>query len=117
MGRFIEGGFEKLEGNLLGMDDAIDIIVFNQEMFILNHISLERIFSIHEQYSQNAEQALQRIEQSGKIENFESFREDCLNDNRITRTLTKVLDTQDALDNVFANFQNVVEVVVFSNCQ
>ncbi|MED4546501.1 Kiwa anti-phage protein KwaB-like domain-containing protein, partial [Lysinibacillus sphaericus] len=71
----------------------------------------ERIFSIHEQYSQNAEQALQRIEQSGKIENFESFREDCLNDNRITRTLTKVLDTQDALDNVFANFQNVVEVV------
>ncbi|MED4546508.1 Kiwa anti-phage protein KwaB-like domain-containing protein, partial [Lysinibacillus sphaericus] len=41
MGRFIEGGFEKLEGNLLGMDDAIDIIVFNQEMFILNHISLE----------------------------------------------------------------------------
>lgn len=111
MGRFIEGRFEKLEGNLLGMDDAIDIIVFNEEMFILNHVSLERIFSIHEQYSQNAEQALLKIEQSGKIENFDSFKEDCLNDNRITRTLTKVLDTQDALDNVFVNFQNVVEVI------
>ena len=111
MGRFIEGRFEKLEGNLLGMDDSIDIIAFRQEMFILNHVSLERIFSIQEQYAQNAEQALLRIEQSGKIENFESFRDDCLNDNRITRTLTKVLDTQDALDNVFANFQNVTEVI------
>lgn len=103
--------FNQIEGSLLGIDGNIDIVVDDNEFLILNHISLERIFSISEQYKEKAEETIQIMEQSNRIINFEQFKDDCLNDGRITRILTKLLMESGKLENSFKNFQNAINVI------
>jgi hypothetical protein len=111
IGRFVAGDFVKIDDTLLGIDPNVDIVILGEEMLILSHISLERIFSIHEQYQQKASQTLDLVRRANKITNFEQFREDCLSDGRITRALTKLLTEEDRIHQVFENFENVIRVI------
>ncbi|GAC43083.1 Kiwa anti-phage protein KwaB-like domain-containing protein [Paenibacillus popilliae] len=111
IGRFIEGDFEKLNPDLLGIDGNVDVVIFRDEMLVLNHISLERIFSIKDQYIEKASYTLEIVGRSRRIQNFEQFREDCLADGRIIRALTKILDDEERIHKCFINFENVLEVV------
>ncbi|MBQ6448593.1 MAG: DUF4868 domain-containing protein [Bacillus sp. (in: Bacteria)] len=110
-GRFSGSDFEKLDDTLLGIDPNVDIVIFQGEMLILNHISLERIFSINNQYQQKAGQTLDLVHRANRINNFEQFREDCLSDGRVTRALTKLLNEEDRMHQVFENFENVIQVI------
>lgn len=110
-GRIKSNKFKKIDSNLLGIDGNVDIIVYNDEMLVLNHISLERIFSLSDQYSEKAEKAINIISEANRITNFEQFKTDCLNDGRVTRMLTKMLSEENRLENCFENFPNVVSVI------
>ncbi|WP_182101841.1 Kiwa anti-phage protein KwaB-like domain-containing protein [Niallia taxi] len=110
-GKFANNDFRKLDDTLLGIDPNVDIVIFNGEMLILNHISLERIFSIHDQYQEKATRTLGLVQSANKITNFEQFREDCLSDARVTRALTKLLNEETRMSQVFANFENVINVI------
>lgn len=103
--------FTKIDSDLIGVDGDIDIAVYNGELIIFNHIALERIFSLSTQYMENAQEAISIIKKADRISNFEQFEEDCLNDNRITRILTKMLAEEDDLENCFENFSNVINVI------
>lgn len=111
MGWIADNRFNKLEASLLGIDGDVDIVVDGEEVLILNHIALERIFSISEQYQEKAQEAINLIRESDRIVNFDQFEEDALNDGRITRTLTKLLNEGDRLENCFENFNNVIDVI------
>ncbi|MGO4964670.1 Kiwa anti-phage protein KwaB-like domain-containing protein [Bacillus paralicheniformis] len=110
-GKFSGDDFEKLNDTLLGIDPSIDIVVFQGEMLILSHISLERIFSISDQYRQTAAQTLDLVNRANRITNFTQFREDCLSDGRVTRALTKLLNEEERIHQVFENFENVIRVI------
>ncbi|MCE0771021.1 DUF4868 domain-containing protein, partial [Clostridioides difficile] len=94
-----------------GLDGFIDIAIYGQDVLIFNHISLERIFSIADQYLEKAQNTIDIIRDINRIDNFEQFEEDCLNDRRITRTLTKMLSEEARLENCFDNFANVVNAI------
>ncbi|TYR81104.1 DUF4868 domain-containing protein [Priestia megaterium] len=111
LGKFTSNDFEKLDDKLLGIDANVDIVIFRGEMLILNHVSLERIFSIQDQYFQKASQTLDLVERADRISNFDQFREDCLSDMRITRALTKILNEEERITQVFENFENVIQVI------
>lgn len=112
VGYFSGDDFQKLESDLLGIDPSVDIAIFENEMLILNHIALERIFSIQDQYYEKATQTLQIVEQARRISNFEQFREDCLSDRRIVRALTKLLEEEERITRCFnENFNNIIQVV------
>lgn len=111
MGWISDNKFKKLDASLLGIDGDIDIVIEDNNVLILNHIALERIFSISEQYQEKAQEAIDLIRNSDRIINFEQFEEDALNDGRITRTLTKMLNEEDRLSNCFKNFNNVIDVI------
>lgn len=111
MGWIAGNRLNKLDASLIGVDGLIDIVVDEDEVLILNHIALERIFSISDQYSEKAQEAINAIRGSNRITNFEQFEEDALNDRRITRTLTKLLSEEDRLQNCFGNFANVINVI------
>ncbi|WP_049680884.1 Kiwa anti-phage protein KwaB-like domain-containing protein [Peribacillus loiseleuriae] len=110
-GKFTNGDFMKLDGTLLGIDPNVDIVILGEEMLILNHISLERIFSIQDQYHEKASQTLDLVRRTNRITNYEQFREDCLSDGRVTRALTKLLNEEDSMHQVFENFENVIQVI------
>lgn len=111
IGRFFANDFEKIDDTLLGIDPNVDIVIFGGDMLILNHVSLERIFSIQDQYQEKAKQTLDLVRRSNRIQNFEQFREDCLSDGRVTRALTKLLMEEERIHMVFENFENVIHVI------
>lgn len=111
MGSIKNNKFSKLDASLLGIDGDIDIVVAGDEVLILNYISLERIFSISNQYVERAQEAIDIIRDADRVTNFEQFEEDALNDGRITRTLTKMLNEEERLERCFENFGNIINVI------
>lgn len=103
--------FKRIEAEMLGVDGDVDAIVIGSEVIILNHIALERIFSMNDQYIEKSEEAIAKIEETGRIENFEQFKEDCRNDKRIVRILTKLLNEEGKLEHCFENFENVKKAI------
>ncbi|WP_304341590.1 Kiwa anti-phage protein KwaB-like domain-containing protein [Metaclostridioides mangenotii] len=103
--------FSKLDNNILGLDGFTDIVVFENEVLILNRISLERIFSIHDQYERKAKETISVIKEIDKIENFDQFEEDCLSDKRIKKTLTKMADKWERLEQSLSNFEKIEDTI------
>ena len=101
----------KIEDKMLGLDGNVDLIVYNNQIAILSHISLERIFRMDLQFSVKANEAIECIRNSNKIVNFDIFEEDCLNDLKIQKVLTKMLKEGNELETCFDNFDNIVETI------
>lgn len=111
MGYVKNNSFKQIDGNILGLDGDVDIIVYDNQLLILNHISLERIFSINDKYVEKAKTTLKIIKKSDRIYNFRQFEEDCMNDLRVIRMLTKLLNEETIIDNCFGEFKNVKQVI------
>lgn len=109
---YIHGNtFSSIEAEVMGMDGDIDLIVKENDMLILNHVALERIFSMADQYVRKANEAIQKVGEANRIINFDVFAEDCLDDKRVTRILTKLLNEEDRLEHCFENFENVKKAI------
>lgn len=111
VGRILNGDFEKVSSDLIGIDSTVDIIGYDSIFTIANHISMERIFDIKEQYKESAKQTLDLIREANLIENFEKYSEDSIQDGRIIRGLTKILENPEKVKQVNENFSKVIEVV------
>lgn len=101
----------RIDSKMLGLDGEVDIIVFENEIAILSHISLERIFRLDEQFVNKAQTAIDQIRVTNKIINMDLFEEDCMNDMRIQKVLTKMLKEGNDLETCFDNFNNVAETI------
>ncbi|MBA4699214.1 MAG: DUF4868 domain-containing protein [Ruminococcus sp.] len=110
-GQIKNNRFSRIEAEMLGIDGDVDTIIVGEEVIILNHVALERIFSMSDQYIEKSEEAIQKIGAAQRIENFAQFEEDCKNDRRITRILTKLLNEEDKLEHCFENFENVKKAI------
>ncbi len=112
---YSKGFFASFEGNKLnrmdskmfGIDGLVDVIGIKDKAFILNHVSLERIFMMNEHYSNAATEALNKLRIKNKILNFEQFEIDCLDDKRIQKTLTKMLNEADVFEHALEDFQAI----------
>lgn len=101
----------KLNEQTFGIDGLIDLVCFNNQIYILNNIALERIFRLSEQFATKATTALSVIKKANVIANFEEFEEDCLSSAKINRILCKILDNNPNLGRGFDNFDNVKTVI------
>lgn len=110
-GQIKNNRFSKIESDMLGVDGDVDLIVLDAKVLILNHVALERIFSVSDQYIEKSKEAISKIREAGRIKNFEQFEEDCQNNARITRILTKLLGEEDRLEHCFQNFSNVKKAI------
>ena len=111
MGKIQGNSFEKLNASLLGIDGDVDIIIEENNVLVLNHVALERIFSISDHYQEKAQRAIDFIRNADRIINFDKFEEDAVNDGRITRTLTKMLKEENRLSRCFEHFENIINVI------
>lgn len=111
VGTLISGDFEKIDAEMLGIDNYIDIIGYNSELTITNHISMERIFDIKTQYQESARQTLAMIKETNKIENFQQFEDDSINDGRIIRGLSKLLKDPEMVRKSLENISKIKDLV------
>ena len=101
----------KIDSQILGIDGDIDLIVYKDEIVVLNHISLERIFKIEEQYERKSKETMEFLRSTGKIENFDAFEEDCMNSLLTRKILTKMQSEDNDLSKCFDNFENIVTTI------
>ncbi len=111
LGIFQGNQLNRIDSQILGIDGDIDLIVYNNEIMVLNHISLERIFKIEEQYEKKSKETMDCLRSTGKIENFDAFEEDCMNNLLTRRILTKMQNEDNDLSKCFDNFENIVKTI------
>lgn len=103
--------YSKLDSELIGIDGNIDAIAFEGELAFFSHFTAERFFNLRDKFIENAKEVLIEVQKGEKIDNFTEFEEDCLNDARVTRRLTKMKYTPEIVDLFHKHFENANEVV------
>ena len=106
----VSGELKELQSDFLGIDDLTDMVLMDDALLIINHISLERIFNYRDKFQEMTNQAIGRIVVEGKMVNVEQFSEDCLNDVRIMKRFTDLM-SKDRLPLFFDNYDRVPEIV------
>nr|DAX62251.1 MAG TPA: protein of unknown function (DUF4868) [Caudoviricetes sp.] len=102
----------RIEQEIIGIDGFVDIIcINNQVVYVLNHIALERVFDLAAQFDEKAHEAIEALREIGKIKNFDQFEDDCLNDKRFIKILSKLSKDNTNFESAFSNFQNIREVI------
>lgn len=108
--RIIDNELNVIENDFLGIDELIDMIVFDGKIYLLNHISLERVFSYRDEFLKKTNEALGEILTKNVISNIEQFADDCRNDIRIMKRFTNIM-TKERLPLFFDNYDKVPEIV------
>lgn len=110
LSRIVENELTKIEKDFLGIDELTDIIVFDEKIYLLNHISLERVFGYRDEFLKKTNEALGEILTKKVINNIEQFADDCRSDIRIMKRFTNIM-TKDRLPLFFENYERVPEIV------
>ena len=110
LSQLVNDELKELDHDFLGIDDLTDMVLFDDKLLIINHISLERIFNYRDKFQEMTNQAIGRIVVEGKMVNVEQFSEDCLNDVRIMKRFTDLM-SKDRLPLFFDNYDRVPDIV------
>lgn len=101
----------RIDAKMIGLDGQIDIIQHDNELLLLNHIAIERVFFMDETFSSKATEMLTLIKTGGYITNFDDFEEACLSDKRIQKTITKMANEDINWENALNNFDEVITTI------
>ena len=115
LARFSGNTLSRMDSKMLGIDGLVDVIGTKDKAFVLNHVSLERIFMMNEHYNNAATEALNKLRIKDKILNFEQFEIDCLDDKRIQKTLTKMLNETEVFEHALEDFQAIENTIDIFN--
>lgn len=108
--RIIDNELNVIDNDFLGIDELIDMIVFEGKIYLFNHISLERVFSYRDEFLKKTNEALGEILTKNVISSIEQFADDCRNDIRIMKRFTNIM-TKERLPLFFDNYDKVPEIV------
>ncbi|MBR6422321.1 DUF4868 domain-containing protein [bacterium] len=110
LGQLVNNTLAELDNNFLGIDDRTDMVLMDDTLIIINHISLERVFNYRDKFQEMTNLAIGRIVVEGKMTNVEQFSEDCLKDVRIMKRFTELM-SKDSLPLFFDNYDRVPQIV------
>lgn len=79
----------------LKMDYEVDLLIYDGWIYIENHIALERIFYLNEEFKEKANKILSRIEKTKKVKSFETVKDKLLNNGRFVRRIAKLSEDND----------------------
>ena len=108
--RIINNTLNVIDNDFLGIDEYTDIIAFENSLFVLNHISLERIFNYRDEFLRKTNEALGEILSRNILINIDQFTYDCCSDIRIMKRFTNIM-TKERLPMFFDNYDKVPELV------
>lgn len=91
VGSVISGKFEDLDDDgILGVDDYVDFLIFNAEIYIFQHISFERILKLKDQFLSFAKNVLSNKKLAQKIDGFDNLKNAALNNSNYVKRLSKL---------------------------
>lgn len=90
-GQVIGKEFKQIdESSLFMLDDKIDMIIFENEIFILNHISFERIFRLYNEFQERATKVLDDERLKKRIVHYNDLKEEILNNKNFVKRVSKL---------------------------
>lgn len=119
IGTINNGTFTKLDSdNFVGIDNDIDFILYDDEIYILNHISFERILKLSDEFKEAAVKVLNNDVFKKRIENFDKLKSKALENRNYVKRLAKLkndnftlfLDKIDKTKKVIEQFNLDIEV-------
>lgn len=85
------GTFQELKNSdMLATDEYIDFIMDEEDIYIFQHISFERIFNLRSKFIEKAKSVLSNTKLADKIENFDKLREEALDNQSYVKRLAKL---------------------------
>jgi hypothetical protein len=99
-----------MDKEFIGIDETVDIVLMDNVLYILNHISLERVFNFRDLFLQATNEAMGELLNRSVLANLEQFSEDCSRDVRAMKRITDIM-TKGRLPLFFDNFDKVPAIV------
>lgn len=116
LGVFHDNALRQVENELfIGLDRDVDILVFQNEMLIINRFALQTIFNLQDYFIERTTYALNQIQQGNVISNFDEFREDCLNDRQASKRITKIINTPGRVEGFLQTANLLPNVIAEAN--
>ena len=107
--QIVNNELRAINSDFLGIDEATDIVLFGDEVYVINHVSLERIFKYKDEFLKKTNEALGELLTKNVITNIDQFAEDCCSDIRIMKRFTNIM-TKGRLPLFFDNYDKVAEI-------
>lgn len=89
---FINDMYEKVNSNIAVMDDNIDVIMFDGQIYIFSRWAFETIMNYRTNYFSTMEKAVNDIGNSKLIDGFEQFKIDCTDKLIIAKKITHAVN-------------------------
>lgn len=100
----------RMDSDFIGIDETVDILEWEEEFLIFNHIALERIFGYRDIFEKKTREAVGILKNKKIFENFEEFEEACMRDGRIQKRFTNIMQ-KERLPLFFKNIDKVPQLV------
>lgn len=87
------GSYKQLKNkNVIGTDDLIDILITEDEIYVFQHISFERVFDLRNDFREKAKELLEnkKIDLEKHIVNYQNFKKEALSNSNYIRRLAKI---------------------------
>lgn len=110
-GTMIDSTFKKVSEVFIGIEPNFDLIIYQGEIVVVNNVSLQRIFNLKSKYIDNANSVLTSFEESNKIEGFELFKSDSIEDGNIVKRISKLMMKQERMERFVSNFNKIGEII------
>lgn len=89
------GGFARIRGNeltqiedtVIGIDDSVDLIIYNNLIFILNYNSIKSLFNLKGSFQQQVVNILRPVKKSSVIDDYDKFERNIRSNERLMNRL------------------------------
>lgn len=100
----------RLDSDFIGIDENVDILEWNEEFLVFNHIALERIFGYKDLFEKKTKEALEVIKNQDVFANIDDFENACMRNSRILKRFTDIMQ-KERLPLFFENINKVPKLV------
>ena len=110
-GTLADSTFRKVTDSFIGIEPSFDLIIYEEQILIINNVSMQRIFDLKTKYIQNASAVLNSFEDTQKIEGFEQFKVDSIEDGNIVKRISRLMTKPERMTRFVENFIKVEEII------
>ncbi|MFJ7666381.1 DUF4868 domain-containing protein [Lysinibacillus sp. NPDC097195] len=111
-GTLADATFRKVADSLIGIEAGFDLLIYEDEVLVVNNVSVQRIFDLKTKYVQNTNSVLSAFEETNKFEGFEQFKIDSIEDGNIVKRVSRLMTKPERMTRFVENFNKVEEIIM-----
>ncbi len=111
-GTLADSTFRKVSDSFIGIEPGFDLLIFEDEVLVINNVAMQRIFDLKTKYVQNTNSVLTVFEETNKLEGFEQFKNDSIEDGNIVKRVSRLMTRPERMTRFVDNFDKVEEIIM-----